>query len=164
MMTTVIVAGTGIPGLAWNQLDNPYGIFVDVNLDLYVADFFNHRIQLFPSRQLNGIIVAGKESPYSTISLNRPTGIILDALKYLFIVDQDSHRIVGSSPNGFRCLVGCDRQGLKSHQLNYPFSFSFDRSGNMFVTDQLNNRIQKFIYLEKCCGMLNKMMKCEFRE
>jgi hypothetical protein len=33
-----------------------------------------------------------------------------------------------------------------------PFSPSFDRSGNMFVADQGNNRIQKFEYSKKSCG------------
>jgi hypothetical protein len=34
VMTPIIVAGTGIRGSAPNQLWNPLGIFVDVNLDL----------------------------------------------------------------------------------------------------------------------------------
>jgi hypothetical protein len=72
----------------------------------------------------------------------------LDAQKYLFIVDSLNHRIVGSGPNGFRCLVGCYGFGSQSNQLNVPFSLSFDRSGNMFVTDQGRRRIQKFEYLE----------------
>ncbi|CAF1565509.1 unnamed protein product, partial [Adineta steineri] len=53
-------------------------------------------------------------------------------------------RIVGSSLNGFRCLVGCNGEGSQSNQLHYPFSLSFDRFGNMFVTDTVNSRIQKF--------------------
>ncbi|CAF1575736.1 unnamed protein product, partial [Adineta steineri] len=91
-----------------------------------------------------GITVAGSRSPNSTIRLDCPSGVILDAAKYLFIVDNNNHRIVGSSLGGFRCLVGCYGVGLKSNQLYYPFSLSFDYSGNIFVTDQDNSRIQKF--------------------
>ncbi|CAF4131525.1 unnamed protein product, partial [Adineta steineri] len=87
------------------------------------------------------------------ITLYCPTGIILDAEKYLFIVDNGNHRIVGSALNGFRCLVGCFGAGSQSNQLNYPFSFSFDSYGNMFVTHSLNHRIQKFQYLEESCGL-----------
>jgi DNA-binding beta-propeller fold protein YncE len=163
VMISAIVAGTGIPGSAPNELRGPYGIFVDVNLDLYVADCDNDRIQLFQTEQLNGTTVAGKESPYPRITLDCPSGISLDASKYLFIVDRKNDRIVVSGPNGFRCLVGCYGGGYQSNQLNYPFGFSFDRFGNMFVTDQSNNRIQKFIYLEKSCGKLNQMMICGFR-
>jgi hypothetical protein len=156
-MTSVIVAaGTGSRGSAFNELNRPWGIFVDVNSDLYVADFGNHRVQLFQSGELNGITVAGYGSPNPTINLRYPTGIVLDADKYLFIVDHLNHRIVGSGLNGFRCLVGCYGWGSQSNQLTWPLSFSFDRSGNMFVADRDNHRIQKFEYLESCFGKLKK--------
>jgi hypothetical protein len=156
VMTSIIVAGTGIRGPNSTELNDPYGIFVDVNFDLYVADCGNNRIQLFQSEQLNGTTVAGSKSLYPTVALNCPSGISLDASKYLFIVDLGNDRVVGSGPNGFRCLVGCYRRGSQSNQLNNPVSFSFDRSGNMFVTDPLNDRIQKFLFMEKSCGKLKK--------
>ncbi|CAF4125817.1 unnamed protein product [Adineta steineri] len=148
-----VAAGTGIKGSASNQLTYPGGIFVDENLDLYVTDCGNDRVQLFQSGESNGITVAGSTSLNPTITLYCPTGIILDAEKYLFIVDNGNHRIVGSALNGFRCLVGCYGAGSQSNQLNYPFSFSFDSYGNMFVTHSLNHRIQKFQYLEESCGL-----------
>ncbi len=154
-ITSIIVAaGTGSPGSAFNELNRPWGIFVDVNLDLYVADCGNDRIQLFQSGESNGITVAGSTSPNPTINLKCPTGIVLDAENNLFIVDSGNHRIVGSGLNGFRCLIGCNGQGAQSNRLSVPFSLSFDRSGNMFVTDGYNDRIQKFEYLEKSCGKL----------
>ena len=33
-----IIAGTGCSGSISNMLNGPHGIFVDINLDLYVAD------------------------------------------------------------------------------------------------------------------------------
>ncbi|CAF1083142.1 unnamed protein product [Adineta steineri] len=146
-----VAAGTGIDGLASNQLDSPEGIFVDVNLDLYVADCGNHRVQLFQPGESNGTTVAGSTSLNPTITLECPSGIVLDDEKYLFIVDHRNHRIVGSGLNGFRCLVGCYGKGSQSNQLNYPSGLSFDRSGNMFVIDTSNRRIQKFKYLNRYC-------------
>jgi hypothetical protein len=156
VMKPIIVAGTGIQGSNLNQLSYPAGIFVDVNLDLYVADCFNDRVQLFQSGQSNGITVAGSQSPNPTISLICPTEIVLDAQKYLFIVEYNNHRIVGSGPNGFRCLVGCYGKGSQSNQLSNPFTLSFDRSGNMFVTDELNHRIQKFLLMKNSFSKLKK--------
>ncbi|CAF1084966.1 unnamed protein product [Adineta steineri] len=158
-----IAAGNGTEGSALNQLDSPRGIFVDVNLDLYVADCNNDRVQLFQSGELNGTPVAGSTSLNPTITLDCPTGIILDAEKYLFIVDQLNSRIVGSGLNGFRCLVGCYGGGSQSKQLFYPSSFSFDRSGNMFVTDTSNHRIQKFKYLKRYCLQVTKSGYYTFR-
>ncbi|CAF0878090.1 unnamed protein product [Adineta steineri] len=147
-----VAAGTVTQGSASNQLDSPGGIFVDVNLDLYVTDCGNDRVQLFQSGELNGVTVAGSESLNPTIELWCPNGIVLDAEKYLFVVDSNNHRIVGSGSSGFRCLVGCYGEGSQSSQLNEPFSFSFDRFGNIFVTDESNHRIQQFNYIKKSCG------------
>ncbi|CAF4253416.1 unnamed protein product, partial [Adineta steineri] len=107
-MTSIIVAGTGIEGSALNELNNPMGIFVDLNSGLYVADNKNNRIQLFKSGQSIAITVAGDGSVQESISLLRPTGVVLDRDGYLFIVDSGNNRIVGSGLDGFRCLVGCD--------------------------------------------------------
>ncbi|CAF1300593.1 unnamed protein product, partial [Didymodactylos carnosus] len=153
VMTPTIVAGTDKHGPALSELNLPLGIFVDVNFDLYVADCANNRVQLFQLGQSFGITVAGDGSLNPTISLSCPSGIVLDAQKYLFVVDVGNSRIIGSGPNGFRCLVGCRGPGSQSHQLSFPMSLSFDRSGNMFVADEDNDRIQKYL-LKKSCGKL----------
>jgi hypothetical protein len=151
------IAGTGSAGSASNMLYYPEGIFVDINLDLYVADSYNDRIQLFRLGQLNAITVAGRGVP-GTITLSRPTGVVLDADKYIFIVDSYNHRIIGSGLHGFRCLVGCSgSRSSASNQLYNPQSMSFDSSGNMFVTDRDNHRIQKFILDTKSCGKCDKV-------
>ncbi|CAF1669415.1 unnamed protein product, partial [Adineta ricciae] len=119
--------------------------FVDTNLNLYVTDCFNNRVQLFQSQQLNGITVAGTGAS-GTISLSCPSGIVLDAEGYLFVTDCGNHRVVGSGPNGYRCLVGCSSViGLASNQLYYPTTMYFDNHGNMIVADDWNHRIQKFL-------------------
>ncbi|CAF3900634.1 unnamed protein product [Adineta steineri] len=151
MTSNRVAAGTGIRGSASSQLNSPRGVFVDVNLDLYVADCYNHRVQLFQSGESNGITVAGSGSLNPTIILRCPSGIILDGNKYLFIVDYGNDRIISSGSSGFRCLFGCYGSGSQSNELNYPSSLSFDRFGNMFVTDSFNHRIQKFQYLEESC-------------
>ncbi|CAF1594176.1 unnamed protein product, partial [Adineta steineri] len=132
MTSNRVAAGTNTRGAASNELNRPVGIFVDINLDLYVADCGNDRVQLFQPEELNGITVAGSTSLNPTITLRCPSGIVLNAEKYLFIADIGNDRIVGSDLNGFRCLVGCDGMGSHSNQMSYPFSLSFDRSGNMF--------------------------------
>ncbi len=150
--TTKIVAGTGCNGSSSNALSYPYGVYVDINLDLYVAECGNNRIQLFQSGKLDGTTIAGAGSLHTTVTLSCPTDIVLDADGYLFIVDSNSHRIFGSGPNGFRCLVGCSGGGSASNQLQYPRSLSFDSYGNIFVTDSSNSRIQKFILLNNTLG------------
>ncbi|CAF1667044.1 unnamed protein product, partial [Adineta ricciae] len=146
-----IVAGNGARGSALNQLYHPYGIFVDVNFDLYVADYSNNRIQQFEVGQLNGKTKVGNGSSSVTFTLNLPSGIVLDAQKYFFIAESGKGRIIREDANGFRCLVGCDGKGSQSDQLSSPFTLSFDIDGNIFVIDNGNHRIQKFNFEKTSC-------------
>jgi DNA-binding beta-propeller fold protein YncE len=150
--TSKIVAGTGCLGSSSYTLYNPQGIFVDINLNLYIADSGNSRIQLFRSGQLSGTTVAGNGFS-NPITLYWPTGVVLDADGYLFIVDTHNNRIVASGPYGFRCVVGCSGiAGSGSDQLWQPFAISFDSYGNIFVTDSVNRRVQKFLLATNSCG------------
>ena len=150
---TSIVAGTGCPGSAKNMLNYPQGIFVTLNFDLYVADTWNNRIQLFRSGETDASTVAGNGSNGTTISLSRPSGVVLDADGSLFIVDRGRHRIVRSSSLGWQCLVGCTGVlGAASDHLNNPTTMNFDSDGNLLVSDSGNNRIQKFFLATNSCG------------
>ncbi|CAF1474349.1 unnamed protein product [Adineta ricciae] len=133
----IVVAGMDRAGSDSNHLNNPRGIFVDVNFDLFVADIHNNRIQLFPFGETNAITVAGSRSARPTVDLHKPTGVILDAKKYLFIVDKGNKRIVGEGPYGFRCLIGCYGYGFQSNDPDLV-SMSFDSFGNIFVVDTKN--------------------------
>ncbi|CAF3787887.1 unnamed protein product [Adineta steineri] len=125
----IVAAGTDCSGSTSNTLYNPRGIFVDTDLNLYVADYTNDRVQKFLLNQLNGITIVGTGAT-GTISLNGPSGVVLDADGYVFIADYLNNRIVGSGPNGFRCLLGCSSvAGSASNQLHYPTSLSFDSYG-----------------------------------
>ena len=149
---TVVVAGNGTAGTAMNMLNRPWGMVVDFNKTLYVADYNNHRVQQFSYGQRNGTTVVGTDAP-GTMMLNSPAGLVQDADCYLFIADYGDNRIVGSGPNGFRCIAGCTGiSGSASNQLFNPFSMGFDNHGNLFVADKSNNRIQKFLLSSNSCG------------
>lgn len=135
----IIVAGTGKKGLDDKRLDDPRGIFVDINFDLYVADCGNNRVQLFKSKQLGGITVAGNDAelPFRLIC---PTEIFLDGNGYLFIMDA-FNRIIGSKSNGFYCIYGCsDKSDIDYYEV---YAAAFDSHGNIFLIDKPNDRILK---------------------
>ena len=150
--TATVRAGTGYIGSSSTMFYNPCGIFVDTNLNLYVADSGNSRIQFFPAGQLSGITKVGPGSS-DPITLYWPGGVVVDGNGNIFIVDSHNNRIVGPGPNGFRCLVGCSEiANLGSDQLNIPFSIAFDTCDNMFVADSYNCRVQKFLLQTDSCG------------
>jgi hypothetical protein len=55
---TTIVGGHG-QGNQLNQLSNPYGMFIDDDQTIYVADYGNHRIVEWKKNEINRRIVAG---------------------------------------------------------------------------------------------------------
>ena len=148
--SVAIVAGNGTAGSSAYLLDRPKGIAVDCNLNLFVADCGNNRVQRFEAGRLNAMTVVGTAD---TILLSCPMGVILDAGGYLFIMDKDNDRVIGSDRRGFRCIVGCTSvQGSATDQLNYARIIRFDTQGNLYIADTNNNRIQKFLLATNSCG------------
>ena len=106
-----LIAGQSCDGSTSDRLYEPRGIFVDFNYNLYVADFRNNRVQKFSPGQRNATTVAGWEAPL-TIDLSLPTDVALDADGYLFIVNYYGNQIIGSGPNGFRCIISCSNYNV----------------------------------------------------
>ncbi|CAF0897158.1 unnamed protein product [Adineta steineri] len=157
--TLTIAAGTSIGGNNANQLRQPRGIFVDINLNMYVADSGNARIQLFKPGQSNATTTAGTGAP-GTFEFKKPIAVILDSDGYLFIADFDGHCIIRSGRSGFYCLFGCTYQpGAASNQLHSPQSLSFDSYGNLYVADFANQRIQKIILATNSCDISYNLPK-----
>jgi hypothetical protein len=151
------VAGTdNDPGSSSVGLIEPHGIFVDTNFDLYVADTGNCRIQRFLPGESNGTTVAGKGIPQN-LQLNRPTDVVLDSDRYLFIADNENHRIIRVGVDMFECIIGCtNHSGAASNEFNKPYAIRFDSYGNLYVADEFNYRIQKFMVTTNSCGKHNR--------
>ncbi|CAF4160578.1 unnamed protein product, partial [Adineta steineri] len=95
----------------------------------------------------------------SSITLFQPTGIVLDADNYLFIVDSGNNRIIGEGPNGFRCIIGCSSSSrLAFNQSSSSQTMAFDSNGNIFITDPFNNQIRKFDLLTNFCDETTSAM------
>ncbi len=143
-----IAAGTGCPGSAADMLDEPFGIYVDINLDLYVADTGNNRIQLFNYGKLDGTTVTIPSFP-----LNKPTSVILDEDSNLFIVDSGNHRIIRSGGGESQCIIDYSMSSCTlPTQLCNPLAAIFDRYGNIYISNQNKNGIQKYILSTNSCS------------
>jgi hypothetical protein len=147
-----VVAGTGCFGSNADRLNSPQGIFVDTNFDLYVADLWTNRIQMFRRGERNATTMLAIGGRYN-LTLNKPTHITLDAARNMYVVDSSNHRIVRAGPDGVGCIIGCGQMsGSNSSFLNVPMTLAFDSFGNLFVTDTGNNRIQKFEVVRNHCS------------
>lgn len=149
--TISVVAGVGFAGSKANMLNNPHGIFVSTNHDLYIADTYNHRIQLFRANEISGETIAGTSD---TFVLFIPVSVILDANNYIYMADNCGRRIVVKTPDRFRCVAGCITSGGPITTQCIWIDMAFDKFGNIFISDQANSRIQKFSLLKNTCGKI----------
>lgn len=93
--TGITVAGTGVSGTAANQFNQPWSIFLNSNNDLYVADAYNHRIQLWTSGASSGTTIAGTTNTAgsSATLLNTPSDIFVDNSGNFYVADRVNNRI-----------------------------------------------------------------------
>ena len=136
-----LAAGTGVPDAGNRSLRQPMGISVDaITGSLYVADSQNHRIQKFQLDSIEGVTVAGGTSGGASLSqLRTPSGVAVDPAGHLYIADSGNNRLV-------QWLIGAaaGRVIAGPTDLNKPVQVKFDRHFNLFVVDQMNNRVQRF--------------------
>jgi hypothetical protein len=150
----ITVAGNGSAEFTSHLLDRPTGIFVTETLDLYVADYEHGRTNSAISRRRTEWVNSGREWDNGDNPTSWTIAIVLNADEYLFIVDQWNHRIAGSGPYYFRCLVGCSGSGgTSSDLLAGLFNLSFDTDGSIFVIDEANS-----LLLDNTCGKRKRTM------
>ncbi|MBD2754973.1 immunoglobulin domain-containing protein [Spirosoma validum] len=143
---TTVAGGNGA-GSAANKLDSPSSVFVDGSGNMYVSDMYNNRIQKFPPNSTSateGITVVG-----SSGQLSYPYCVFVDGSGNMYVADYYNHRIQKFPPNSTSATVGTtvaggDGAGSAANQLNRPSSVFVDGSGTIYVTDQANQRVQKF--------------------
>ncbi|TAE25398.1 MAG: hypothetical protein EAZ91_19000 [Cytophagales bacterium] len=148
------VAGTGTPGSAANELNGPFGLFVDGTGNIYVSEGGNNRIQKFPPTSTNGTngsTVAGTGTAgLAANQFDGPLSVYVDGTGNLFVADQLNNRIQKFPPtstNGTNgsTVAGTGTQGSAANRLSFPIDVFVDGTGNLFVADLLNNRIQQFV-------------------
>jgi len=90
-----VVGGNGA-GEKTNQLNQPWGIYIDDDDTLYVSDQFNHRIVAWKKGAISGEIVAGGNGEGSSDrQLSHPGKVIIDKVNdYLIITDYENSRVV----------------------------------------------------------------------
>ncbi|MDP1843672.1 MAG: T9SS type A sorting domain-containing protein [Sediminibacterium sp.] len=144
----VTVAGGNGAGKDSSQLNSPQSVCVDQAGNIYVADSANHRIQKFIPGQNYGVSVAGGYGAGAALGqLFRPVDVQVDAEQNIYILDESNHRVQRwTSTFGVTTMAG-NLNGIGGSGADFlqnPSAFSFDASGNLFVLDQDNARIQQF--------------------
>lgn len=145
------------------QLTAPAGIATDAAGNIFFADPGRHIVRKI---DVNGIIstiagtpatsggYSGDGGQASSATLNYPTDVALDNQGNLFIADRDNHCIRKVNASGIITTVAGiagslnygftgDGGSALSAKLNKPNSISVDAMGNLFISDNSNNRIRR---------------------
>ncbi|MGW3208645.1 NHL domain-containing protein [Streptomyces sp. NPDC001135] len=163
--TITTVAGNGQAGFVSDggpavatKLHYPIGVAVDREGNLYIADYYNHRVRKVTP---NGIIttVAGNGQagfvsdggPAVATKLHYPWGVAVDQDGNLYIGDRYNHRVRKVTPHGVITTVAgngiagyvADGGPAVATSLHYPSHVAVDGAGNLYIGDGHNHRVRK---------------------
>jgi len=133
----VFLTKWGSPGDAINQFNFPFGIAVDLDGFVYVADTNNERIVKFTS---DGAFLTEWGSPDGQFI--NPYGIAVDLDGNVYVVDTNNGRILKFTSDG--AFLTKWRHTVAPDTLSFPHGIAVDLDGNVYVADTSNNRIVKF--------------------
>ena len=150
-VVTTVAGGNG-RGSAANQFNLPDAIFVDGSGNLYVSDESNNRVQKFPpgsTSATNGQTAAGGNGIGKNGNQFQPNSVCVDASGYMYVADNANARILKFPPGSTGATMGTtvaggNGAGNGANQFVNPVSVFVDSSGNIFVVDAINDRVQKF--------------------
>ncbi|CAF3228787.1 unnamed protein product [Rotaria sp. Silwood2] len=136
-------------GVNKSKHSDSYGLYVDLDDNIYLSDQINHYVlKFFPNQQNYSEIVAGDLNGKGNDShqLNEPKQIYVDTWGNIYIADSNNHRIqqwAQGAKQGIT-VAGGNGQGSQPNQLNTPNGVWVDSYGNIYVCDAGNQRIQKW--------------------
>jgi sugar lactone lactonase YvrE len=159
------VAGSSINGYSGDggpatsaKLNMPYGVAVDAAGNLYIADYFNHRVRKVNTSGVistfagNGTFgYSGDGAAATSAQLYYPSGVAADAAGNVYIADNYNNCIRKVNTSGIiSTIAGTGLQGstgdggpATSATLYRPSSICVDAAGNIFIADYDNRRVRK---------------------
>lgn len=160
------IAGTGTAGFSGDggpgnqaQLNQPYGLALDRNGNLYIADLGNARVRRL---RTDGVIETvagggtlppggdGDGGPATGAKLSAPRNVAIHPNGDLYLSDFDAHRVYRIAAGGILTTVaGNGKPGSSGDggagslaQLAYPAGLAFDASGILYIADSANGRVR----------------------
>ncbi len=125
------------------MFNEPWGVAVGPDGNVYVSDTWNHRVQKFTSE---GDFIATwgvsglADSPFSFYG---PRGIAVDSQGRVYVADTGNNRIVVFNENG-EFITQFGAPGINPGEFSEPVGVAVDPDGLVYVTDTWNMRIQVF--------------------
>ncbi|KAE8596801.1 hypothetical protein XENTR_v10016244 [Xenopus tropicalis] len=140
--------GIGLPTLSFGgegdhdgKLCRPWGVCVDREGYIIVADRSNNRVQIFkPCGTFHHKFGSLGSRPGQ---FDRPAGVACDNSRRIVVADKDNHRVQIFTFEG-QFLLKFGEKGTKNGQFNYPWDVAVNSEGKILVSDTRNHRVQLF--------------------
>ena len=143
------IGQTGVTGSDNNHLNQPRHIAVFGN-QLYVADAGNQRVQIFNisnpaapayAATLGLTGAAGSDNAH----LDSPEGVAVDA-NFIYVADANNQRVqvLNRTTRTYVATIGAGTYGTDNNHFNHPTDVAIDTTGNIYVADNWNKRVQQY--------------------
>ncbi len=158
-------AGDGGPATT-AQLNNPFGLAVDSQDNLYIADTYNHRIRKVAAGVISTVagtgpicgtpcnfgLFTGDGGPATSANLSFPYDVAFDAAGNMLIADANNHRIrMVDAMHNINTIAGAGAAGFAgdtgpatSALLHSPVGVAADSAGNVYIADG-GNRVVRVV-------------------
>ncbi|CAF5072433.1 unnamed protein product, partial [Rotaria sp. Silwood1] len=122
-----------------NQLNQPFGLYVDDDRTIYVADWYNHRIVEWKSDATNGRVVAGGNGEENGAhQLNCPVDVIIDKESDCLIINDWQNKRVVRWPR---------RNGTRGETIISNIScigLTMGNNGFLYVVDDEEHEVRRY--------------------
>ncbi len=153
-------------GVSASSLNEPFGVGLDQAGNLYVADYFNHRVLRYDAPLTTDAVADGvygqpdfasnllNNGGVSASSLYAPAGVTVDRAGSLYVADYLNHRVLRydeplTTDAIADVVIGqpdftTRTSGLSASSLNSPIGVALDAAGNLYVADSANSRVLQY--------------------
>ncbi|HMH22983.1 MAG TPA: NHL repeat-containing protein [Puia sp.] len=136
------------------KFNSPTATAVDISGNVYVADYFNHRIRMItPAGNVTTLAGTGtpgfQDGPGASAQFNYPIGVAVDRAKNVYVADSKNNRIRVITPAGVVStlagtgIVGNTNGAGAVAQFNGPCGVALDGNRNIYVADTYNNLFRR---------------------
>ena len=145
-MNAVTVAGGNGEGNGTNQLASPYGLFVDEDQTVYIADCVNHRIVSWKAGGTTGEVLAGgKGEGNRSDQLNYSIDVIVDReTDSLLICDSENRRVMRWPRRPHLSTTTTSNQGQIVIDNIDCYGLIMDDQGSLYVSDTEKHEVRRY--------------------